>query len=219
MSRFELMFTIDLLNGQGLPQKTKPGDVAIIAATVILPVLLAIGTLGMYLNNKVILSLKELEVAKTEEKINNYSDALKQQETLRKKKVAYGNCLSEVGTLIKKYTQWSPVLTTVVENMPESVVLTSLEVERNSIKKTVPIGDDPGETKEIEVPIRVLRLNVSGNPLSNCDEAVRDFQDRLRTSALLGPKLENIRVQRDSEKYKGQDIFSYEIICDFKPEL
>lgn len=219
MGRFELMFTIDLLNGQGLPQKTKPGGVMIAAATSVLPVLLAIGTLGMYLNNKVILSLKEREVVKNEEKIDNFSDALERREALMKEKITYSSCLLEVSTSIKKYTQWSPILTTVVENMPESIILTSLEVERNSIKKNVPLEDNPEETKEIEVLIRILRLNVSGAPQSNCDEAVRDFQDRLRTSELLGPKLENIRVQRDSEKFKGQDIFSYEIICDFKPEL
>ena len=213
------MFTIDLLNGQGIPLKTKPGGIVIVALTTVLPVLLAIGTLGFYLNNKVILSLKEREIVKSEARIDIFSDALEQREAIMREKITYESCLSEIRSSIKNYTQWSPILTTVVEYMPESIVLTSLEVERNSIKKKVPNKDNPEEMKEIEVPVRVLRLSVQGGPQSNCDEAVRDFQDHLRTSAHLGPKLETVRVSRDSETIEGQDVFSYEITCVFKPSL
>ncbi|OHB74797.1 MAG: hypothetical protein A2Z25_15590 [Planctomycetes bacterium RBG_16_55_9] len=213
------MFTIDLLNGQGRPLKTRPGGVAIVAATAVLPVLLAVGTLGVYLNNNVILSLKERQIVKSQERIDNFAAALEQREALMKAKAAYSRCLSEVSSSIKNYTQWSPILATVIENMPESVMLTSLEAERNTIRKEVPKKNDSDETKEIEVPVRLLRLSVKGGPGCNCDEAVRDFQERLRTSALLGPRLENIRASRDSEKAGEQDVFSYEITCVFKPGL
>jgi Tfp pilus assembly protein PilN len=214
------MFTIDLLNEQGIPLKTRPGGVVIVALTAVLPVLLAIGTLGFYLNNKIILSLKEREIGRVETGIEKFSDALEQRDALMREKIAYGSCLSEVSSSLKNYTQWSPILMTVIENMPESVVLTSLEVERKTVKKKVPDEDDPEDMKEIEVPARVLRLSVRGGPQCNCDEDVRDFQDHLRTSALLGPKLEeNIRVSRDSQKIKDQDVFSYEITCVFKPRL
>jgi Tfp pilus assembly protein PilN len=219
MNRQELMFTIDLLNGQGIPLKTKPGGVVIVAVTAVLPVLLAIGIVSIYLNNKFTLSLKDREIVKSKAGIEEYSDALEQQKALLKKKVAYGSCLSEVGSSVKKYTQWSPILTTVIENIPEEVVLTSLEVERDSVTIEVPKKDNPKKKKEIEVPIRVLRLKVCSGPQSNCDEAVRSFQDRLRTSDLLGPKLENIRVSRGSETINNQDVFSYEITCVFKPSL
>lgn len=213
------MFTIDLLNGQGMPLKTRPGGVVIIAVTAVLPVLLAIGTLGFYLNNKVLLSLKNREIAQSEARIDTFSGALEQREALMRKKTAYSTCLSEIRSSIKNYTQWSPILTTVVEHMPESVVLTSLEVKRNSTKIKIPNKEDPKETKEIEVPVRLLRLSVRGGPQCNCDEAVRDFQDHLRTSALLGPKLETIRISRNSETIDKQDVFSYEITCVFKPSM
>jgi hypothetical protein len=213
------MFTIDLLNGQGLPLKTKPGGVVVVAMTAILPVLFAIGVVGTYWHNKVILSLTEREIVKNEARIDEFSGALELREALMKEKITYGSCLSEVSSSIKNYTQWSPILTTVVEKMPASVVLTSLKVERNAIKKKVPDKEDPEEMKEVKVPMRVLRLQVRGGPQCNCDEDVRDFQDHLRTSALLGPMLDNIRVSRDSEKIDDRDVFSYEITCVFKPRL
>jgi hypothetical protein len=213
------MFTIDLLNGQGIPRKTRPAGVVIVALTAVLPVLLAIGTFGFYLNNKIALSLKEREIVKTEAKIDEFSDALEEREALMEQKITYGVCLSEINSSIKTYDQWSPILTTVIENMPESVVLTSLEVKRDSVKKEVPDKDDPEDTKEVEVPFRILSIVVSGGAQSNCDEAVRDLEDRLRASDLLGPMLEDTRVSRDSETIKGEDVFSYEITCVFKPRL
>lgn len=219
MSRYELMFTIDLLNGQGLPLKTRPGGVVIVTVAAVAPVLLAIGMVGFYLHNRVILSLTECEIVRNEARIDKFSGALEQREALMKEKITYGSCLSEVNSSVKNYMQWSPILTTVVEHMPTSVVLTSLEVKCNVIKKKVPDKDDPEEMKEIEVPVRVLHLQVRGGPQCNCDEDVREFQDHLRTSALLGSMLDNIRVSRDSEKINGRDVFSYEITCVFKPRL
>ena len=213
------MFTIDLLNGQGLPLKTKPGGVVIVAVTAILPVLLAIGTVGIYLHNGIVLSTKEREIVKSKEMIDKFSDALEQREALMKEKIIYDGCLSEISSSIKNYTQWSPILTTVIKNMPESIALTSLEVERKSVKKQVPDKDNPKQRKQIEVLYRILRLSVRGEPQRDCDEDVRKFQDRLRTSALLGPRLDTIRVSRDSETIDGWDVFSYEITCTFKPRL
>lgn len=213
------MFTIDLLNGQGRPQKTKPGGVVIVALTAVLPVLLGLGMFGLYLHNKVILSLKDREIARNKAQIEKYSDALELRDMLMKEKLTYDNCLSEVGSIIKNYSQWSPNLTSIVENMPQSVVLTLLEVERKTTKVKVPDEDDPKKTKEIEVPYRVLRLSVSGGPQQNCDEAVRHFQERLRTSDVLRPAPEKINVSRKSTKIKEQDVFTYEITCTFKPGL
>jgi hypothetical protein len=101
--------------------------------------------------------------------------------------------------------------------MPDSVVLTSLEVEQDSVKKKVPKKDDPKKTVEISVGVRTLRMKVSGGPQRNCDEAVKEFMDRLSSSEYLEPRLEKISVSQESEKIDGQDVVSYEISCVFKP--
>jgi hypothetical protein len=98
-------------------------------------------------------------------------------------------------------------------------VLTGLEVKENSVRKKVPQKDNPQEMVDMNIPVRTLRLSVSGSPQQNCDEAVRDFRDSLRSSSLLGPWLENIAVSQESEMLEGQDVASYEIDCVFKPRL
>lgn len=211
------MFTIDLLNGQAIPLKSKPGSLAIIVISAAIPITIAVGMLSFYQRNTITVSVKEKEIAKCQAEIDKLSDAVELQKALEKKKTAYGSCLSEVKSSIKRHTQWSPVLTTLMENIPDSVVLNTLAVKHDTVKRKVPKEDDPQKMVEVDVLVRILRLSVSGGHQSNNDEAVRDFRDRLRASDFLGPRLEKIGVSQKSETLDGQDVVSYEISCVLKP--
>ena len=211
------MFTIDLLNGQGIPLKSKPGSLAIIVISAAIPIIVAVGMLSFYQRNKIVVSVREQEIAKYQVEIDKLSDAVELQKALERKKTAYDICLSEVKSSLKRHTQWSPVLTTLMENIPDSVVLNTLAVEHDTVKRKVPKEDDPKKMVEIDVLVRILRLSVSGGQQANNDEAVRDFRDRLRTSDFLGPRIENIGVSQKSETLDGQDVVSYEISCILKP--
>jgi len=211
------MFTIDLLKGQAIPLKSKPGSLAIIVISVAIPVTIAAGMLSFYQRNKIATSVKEKEIVKCQTEIDELSDAVELQNALEKKKTAYGSCLTEVKSSIKRHTQWSPVLTTLMENIPDSVVLNTLAVEHETVKKKAPKKDNPKKMVDIDVLVRTLRLSVSGGQQSNCDEAVRDFRDRIQASDFLGPRLEKIGVSQKSETRDGQDVVSYEISCVLKP--
>jgi len=213
------MFTIDLLKGEGLPAKSRPEGIAIAATTLAVPVIIAIVMFGLYLRNEIIISVQKQEIVNYETKIDKLSDAVELQKSFENEKNAVSSCLSEVSTSISRHTQWSPVLTTLVKNMPDSVVLTDLNVSQSSVKRKVPKKDDPQKMIDISVPVRILQMNVCGSPQSNCDKAVRDFRDRLRSSAFLGPKLENIRVSQRFGPLESQDVVFYQIDCIFKPEL
>lgn len=213
------MFTIDLLNGQAIPPKGKPGGLAIIAMTAVVPIAVAMGMFITYLNNDVALSVKKKEISRYEVEISKRSGDVKMQNALKEEKQAYGKYLSEVRSSVGKHTQWSPVLTTLMENIPDSVILTSLEIEHDSLRKTVPKKDDPKKKVEISIPVKILRLGVSGGDQGNCDQAVKDFMGRLCASASLGPSLDNIAHSQASEEIDGRDVISYEISCFFKPGL
>ena len=213
------MFTIDLLKGQGIPAKSRPESIAIVAATLAVPVIIAIVMFGLYLRNKITISIQKQEIANYETRIDELSDAVELQKSFENEKNAIGSCLSEVSTFIGRHTQWSPVLATLVKNMPDSVVLTGLEVKQSSVKRKVPKKNDPKKMINISVPVRTLQINVCGSPQSDCDKAVRDFRERLRSSTLLGPKLENIRVSQRLGTLESRDVVSYQIECIFKPGL
>ena len=213
------MFTIDLLKGQCIPAKSRPEGIAVAAVTFAVPIIIAIVMFGFYLSNIINISVQQREVGRYKKKIDGLSDALKMQKSFEKEKNVISSCLTEVSSSIARHTQWSPILMTLVENMPDSVILTSLEVKQRSVRRKVPQKDDPKKMINIFVPARTLHISVCGSPQTNCDKAVRDFGGRLRSSALLGPKLEDIRVSQGFDMLESQNVVSYEMDCVFKPGL
>ena len=208
-----------MLNGQGVPLKSRPGGLAIVAVTAAMPVLIAIAMMGFYLQNKIIVSIKERELDKWEQRISQLSDAVEWRKSLEKEKLVYNKCLSEVQSAIGRHIQWSPILATVVENMPDSVVLDGIYINLSYNKKKVPKKDNPEEMIDIDVPARTLRMQISGKSNSNSDEKIKEFQARLRSSKYLGPKIKNIICSQESDIIEGQEIVFYEIDCVFNPEI
>ncbi len=213
------MFTIDLLKGKGVPAKSRPRNVAIGAAAFAVPVIIATAMFSLYLRNKVVISIQKDAVANFKTKISEMSDAIEYQKSFEEQKTIYNNCLSEVSGNLDRHVQWSPVLVTLVKNIPESVVLTSLDVKQRSTRIKVPQKDDPQKMVEASVPVRSLQMTVAGRPESNCDEEIRDFSERLRSSSHLGPRLENIRIAQGVGKLKEEEVISYQIDCIFKPGM
>jgi Tfp pilus assembly protein PilN len=213
------MYTIDLLKGQNLPVRTKPQGVAIFVTTFAVPALAAILVIGFYVRNEVIISVQKQNIASFESKAQQLADALKFKGSCEKEKAAVNSCLVDVADSIHRHIQWTPVLVTLVENLPESVVLTNLEVKRQSLKRKVAAKGDSNKKIDTYVMVRVLKMRVSGEPTSNCDVEVKAFRDRLRASAFLGPKLEDIVIASQGyDTLDGRDAITYNIDCIFKPE-
>jgi Tfp pilus assembly protein PilN len=214
------MFTIDLLKGQGIPARTKPEHIAVVAAACTVPALIAMVMFGVYLTRRVSISIQKQEIATYEAKAEKLVGALEMQKTFEQEKALINTCLAEVASSIDKHAQWSPVVTTLVESMPDSMVLTNLEVKQRPEKRKVP-GKESGQTRDITVPVTTLTISVRGNQDRDYAEAVKKFMNRLRFSDVLGPKLEDIRMsQEDSrEKLDGKSLVSYVIRCIFKPKL
>ena len=213
------MFTIDLLKGQCIPMKSGPWGVVIAVIAFVTPILVAMVMLGFYTSNRIVIKVTKQEIVSYENSIKTLSEAMDLQGSLEKEKKNIDSCLSEALSSVGRHTQWSPVLAAVVENMPDSMVLTRLEVKQRSVNRQVPKKEDPKTMVTISVPAGTLQMTVSGKPQANNDKAVKDFKDRLRLSALLASKIEDIEISQKTDTFEGQDVVSYDIDCMFKPEL
>lgn len=215
------MHTIDLLRGQGIPAKTTLAGVIILVMAVVVPFVVAVGMLDKYLRNRTVISVQQQAIANEQSKINELSDAVKLTESLQKKKNLVNSRLSEVSSCIDQYIQWSPVLETLAENMPWNMILTSLTAELKQVTRTVPRKDDPEKTDNISVPKRILILNISGAQRGNYATAIKQFRENLKSSASLGPKLEDIIVSQSQESgtLRDEKVVSYKINCNFKTGL
>jgi len=213
------MFTIDLLKGHGIPIKTTPQGVAITAVTTVVPATVAVIMCAMFFNNRVLLSVQNRQIDQCKTRTAALADAVQQKRISESEKTLHSNCLSEVNLLVGKFSQWSPVLATLTDSLPESLVLTALEINETSVKRKVPKKDDPQKIVEITVPVKTLKLTVCGSPDADNNNAVKEFRENLRISGFLSPKLENITVSQETDTLEGKNVVSYDIDCVFKPRL
>jgi Tfp pilus assembly protein PilN len=213
------MFTMDLLKGEGRPVRTKPQGVAIFVATFAVPVLVALIMAGFYIRNDVVICVQKQKINSLDIQIKRFSDAIKFKESGEKEKASIAGCLTDVASAINRHTQWSPTLMTLLSNLPDSVVVNSLDVKRSIVKRKA-TTDATGKKINPGASVRTLRIKVSGNPSSSCDLEVRAFRDHLKASADLGSKLEDVVVaSQGHEVIDGRDVVTYDIDCIFKPGL
>lgn len=213
------MFEIDLLQGQGVPVKSSPKNIAAAAIAFALPLIISIVMFSVYLKNNISMSIQKSQIANYETKIEELSDALQMQKSFEQEKETIKTSLDEAESALARHTQWSPILVELVKNMPDSVILTRLEVKQHFTKRKVPKKDDPERTVDISVPIRTLRITLNANPQTNSDEAVKNFRNNILASAVIGPKLEDLRISQEVESFLGKEVVSYEIDCILKPQL
>ncbi len=214
------MFTVDLLKGQGIPIRTKPQGVAIFVVTFAVPVIIAIVMVIFYVHSKILIGVQKESIISIEEQTERLAGALKFRDSYEKDRTDINNCLADVATSIRSHMQWSPILVTLVENLPDSVILTGLEVKQQSVKRKVVLPADPTKTVNKSIPVRTLKMKVSGDPSYDCDLEVKAFRDRLRASEAIGPKVEDIVVaSQGRDTLDGREVIAYEIECVFKPEL
>ncbi|MHC4132265.1 MAG: hypothetical protein ACYSSP_07215 [Planctomycetota bacterium] len=215
------MFKIDLLKGQGIPVRNRPESIAIAAVALVVPVVILFMMIVCFFQNKVIISINENRIAQYERKIDDFAGAVQLQQNFESEKSQIKEYLEEIGSSLSLglHKQWTPVLVTIIENIPDSVVLTELEVKKSALKTKVPKKTDPEKTVSIDVPVRTLRMSVSGNATTNCDQKIKEFREKLYASEALGSMLENIMVSRKMSVLQEGNEISYQIDCVFKPGL
>jgi hypothetical protein len=213
------MFTIDLLKGTGIPEKSSPEKAVVSAVTIAVPVLVAIVLLGLYLSNRVAISVLGREAASYQKKAEDISNKLVTQKFYDTEKQQIKNYISETAEAINRHSQWSEILVTFIQFMPDSLVLTRLAAEQRNEKIKVPNKNKLGEKIDVMVPARTLVMSLGAVSDKNVDEDVREFRDKLRYSDLLSSKLDDIVVSQKVDTTGSREVISYEIKCIFKPQI
>jgi hypothetical protein len=213
------MFTIDLLRGQGVPAKTKPKDILVATVTFAVPIIITIVMLGFYLTNSVAMAIQKHNLAKYEARTDQLSEILELHKSFQKNRHILCSGLAEVSSDIGRRIQWSPILASVAENIPDSLVITNVVTKQSLAKRQVPSENDPEETVEKSVPIKVLQVKVIGDGQSDCDQVVRDFRSHLLSGDVLGRQLADIGVGKVPETLDNRPVILYQMDCIFKPKF
>ncbi len=217
--KYGMIFTIDLLNGHGRPKKSSPESIVVSTIIISVPFIIAIIMLGHYLHSNTLISIQKKKLANYQEQIGEMAQVIEQQKTLEKNKHQITNGISDVSSLVNRHMQWSSVLETLVNNMPESMILTKLEAKQKFLTIKLLQKNSSQKTTNISVPTSTLQLNICGTSKAKCDPAVKQFRKRLNNSEQLKSKLDQIMVSQKSDTSENKNVVSYGIDCIFKPQL
>jgi hypothetical protein len=213
------MHTIDLLKGQGIPAKTTVGSVAVVIVIIVVPILAAAGMVDRYMQNSTDIEIKQQGIVIEQATIDKFADAVKFKESLEEEQDVIHSKLSEVSSCLGKYIQWSPVLETLASNMPAEMVMSGLKVGSTSVRQTVASENDPKRMVSINVSRRTLVLDISGTGVGDYGGAVEKYSKSLKSSPVLGPKLEDIEVAQNQGRSGDDDTVSFTMNIEFKSGL
>ncbi len=211
------MYTIDLLKGEGIPIRSRPGGIAFACLVIAVPLIVGIAMISIYMEHRVATSVQRQQLVRLRQVITTLAPALERKRTLEERKTLGVDLLGDVRTALGQRAQWSPILATVVESLPETLVLTKLQARQSMVRHRVPAKNDPEMEIDISVPVRTLDIGVCGQDEYAASQAVRSFQDRLRSSPVLKPWLDTLTVSQEAQTLDGQDVVSYELSCVMKP--
>jgi Tfp pilus assembly protein PilN len=213
------MFTIDLFKGQGIPAKSRPEGIIATAVTVVLPMAIAVTMLGIYLSNRVVINIQRREISGYEKKIAGLSSEMKAYSKYEQRKDAVQQRISETAEAISDRQQWSDILITIVENLPESLVLERMAVESKATRVKVTDVENPKKKKDRIVMKRTLLLTLGGAAGEVSNREVQAFRDKLKVSKVLGPKVEDIPVSQHVEMVDDREVITYEMKCILKSQI
>ncbi len=212
-------YTIDLLKGEGLPIRSRPGGIAFACLVVVLPFLTAFGAVSVYLDSGVVITIQKQQTSRLATAVEALSSAVHKREALERDKAQAAWVLSDVKASLGGHSQWSPTLASLVESLSDTLILTKLEARRDTVRIKVPAKDDPTKKVDASIPVRALKICVCGKDKESSSEAVRRFQESLRSSPAIGPMLDTVTVSQDATMLEGHEAVLYEFNCVFKPTV
>jgi hypothetical protein len=211
------MISIDLLKGQGAPIKSRPGMVALLTIPFFIPIITGIFLTGWYLNGKVNLRMQVKKLTSYDVNSPELTDIEQILKDAASQRRALNNCLAEIDTNIDNHMQWSPVLMTLVQNLPEGVTFNGLAVVQEKIRQKIPQKDDPQKSIYVAKYKYTLRITADTDNTIEGGAAVQSFIQRLRQADALASKIEDIRIaSNQSVNAETGDFVRYEIDCVFK---
>jgi hypothetical protein len=211
------VFTIDLLKGQGIPIKTMPGGMILVAMAFFVPALFTVVLAGNYIHGSIVISTQKNLLNDCESKIEQLSAGLEVKQTLDQEAGNIILFLQETADYLDYQIQWSPILKFLAANIPESLTMEQLKVSTVSVTKTVPKRNEPEKKTSVSIPKRTLSIILYGNEKAGSNEAALELQRVLQESEILASKIEDARiVSQKADKTKG--VIYYGLHCIFKFE-
>ena len=211
------MFTIDLLKGKGVPVQLKPATIALGSVPFVVPVLVAVVLICLYGATVVRVAGAQSEIASLDEQIFKHLPEAKFAREINAGINYTNKDLNEVAIAIKQFCQFTGVLETLSEELPDSILFKDIKITGVGDKVKIPDPKDSSKKVESHLMKRTMQINVCGIPSRRTDVAVHEYIKRLQKSEALGSLIERIGIVSEEDgKLDNKTVTLYGIECKFK---
>jgi hypothetical protein len=199
------MYQIDLLKGEGRPIKSEPWAVALVGAPTLIPLITAVVLIGSYVANGIAITNAQEQMTKIDARIAAMAETKQKRDTARGQIESATNCVGEIAAAMKMHMQWSDIISDVSRSVPANVVIYKLAATRDTRSQAA------AKTCKFTLLIGAYDTGEAGG------KSIQKFIDTLKTSKVLGPKIDSIRpISNQNGTFGGRDVAVLDIECVLK---
>jgi len=205
------LYTIDFLKGEGLPIRSKPGQIVRTSIPFLVLVIGAVVLAGSYVSNQILIHPLRAKLASYAEDTEFLEVAHFLQENQQQQKSLQG-ILTEVTQSVSYHRQWTGILVGVIEVLPEELLLNRLEVQRQSMREKETDAD--GKPVDVLWYQYTLKIGTESSQGLEANGVIQEFVQTLRASDFLVSAIDEISVV--SRQNDNNNHMQYQIDCVFK---
>ncbi len=208
-----MKFTIDLLQGKGLPQKSRPGTIALAAIPFLVP-LLATGLMaGQWYYKQSLIATEQAILEQNQQYIQKHKEELELYESTQEQILGARHEIKNIQEALEFEVSLSPLLLELVETLPDEIFVTRLDFEYQPLRRKA-VNPANNMTVYQRVIRRTLRMILAGPNQIETDQAVDAYIQTLRSSPALSQVAEKIQItSRQETEIDKKILLVYEIKC------
>lgn len=207
-----MQFRIDLLRGQGLPKRSRPGTMALAAVPFLIP-LLATGLLaGQWFSQKALIQTKLTIHQQNLQQITEHTKDLQWHEATQQDILNARHRIKTIQDALRLEMPLSPLMAELVQTLPPEAFFTEMDFTYQPVRRKV-VDPKTNQVSYIQVIQRTLRLLLAAPNRPESDTSINDYIQKLRSAPLLSSLAQEIQIYSRQEASDSQNLILYEIRC------
>lgn len=212
------MFSIDLLKGKGLPQRTSLKRLVLKVLPFIVP-MAAVSVFAVdYQRDSSELSTLRTQIEANQQQIVQHKDDVASYEEITRQINRTTSGLSDISKALNYRIQVSGMMLEMVNLLPDDIFVYEIRLDRNTVQERY-TDEASNEQKQRLYVRRKLKLTLCGFAAPGSDEAVQAYVNKLKDSAALADIFTEVKPSaRQQGEVDGRSAVYYEIECTLKQQ-
>lgn len=212
------MFTIDFLQGKGLPTQGRPIIVAIAIVPLLIPLMTAAVTAVCCVQNRTMIETHNHIIRDNQQKMAALGEDLAAHNAIRNQIAGLQGKLEQIDKALRYRIQTTPIWVELITSLPDNLIITQFDLMRSDQHKKQ-TDAKTGGVQYITSVQRKLKLTVGGSSNATTDQSAEQYVQALRSSKGLSAWFNGVQIiARSNGVLEGQNCALYEIECNLKEQ-